>query len=220
MISEKPMMAFSGVRSSWLMLARKRVLEALARSASALARRRDSSRSLMAVKSDRKMIEPPSLVWLTVMRSQRPSASSSSAWPLSFDIGAGRLGGRQLALDGRQRGVEGLARHQLVGDLGEEAAQRAVGHDDPAVGRGQHHAFAAGLQRFHQPVLGGAAQFRLALDALADIGLHRRHGIQQRAGFVRAAAREWASAFRPWRCGRRRRRRRAAGARYGCAAAR
>ena len=36
-ISEKPMMALSGVRNSWLMVARKRLLAALARSASACA---------------------------------------------------------------------------------------------------------------------------------------------------------------------------------------
>ena len=47
----------------------------------ALGALRDSSRSLIELKSDRKTIEPPSLVALPVIRSQRPSASSSSAWP-------------------------------------------------------------------------------------------------------------------------------------------
>ena len=50
-ISEKPMMALSGVRSSWLMVARKRLLAALARSASARASSSACSCTLRSVTS-------------------------------------------------------------------------------------------------------------------------------------------------------------------------
>ncbi len=78
MTSEKPMMAFNGVRSSWLILARNSDLLRLASSACSLAARKTRSRSLIAVMSVAMTTKPPSAVGLRDSLSQRPSASAIS----------------------------------------------------------------------------------------------------------------------------------------------
>src|SRR3546814_5335657 len=73
------MMAFSGVLSSWLMLARNSVLALLAASARSLAVRSAASRALISVMSDQIATKPPSRVTLCTTRTQPPRSEEHTS---------------------------------------------------------------------------------------------------------------------------------------------
>ena len=70
--SEKPITAFSGVRSSWLMVARKRDFAWFAASAASLARRSSSSARRASVTSVNVVTQPPAGVGSERSSSKRP----------------------------------------------------------------------------------------------------------------------------------------------------
>jgi len=155
------------------------------------------------------------------MRSQRPSASSSSAWPEGGDIFAGRLGWRELTLDQFQGGIKaGCLASTERRFWGKEAAPRCC-----STSRSCRPAPPAlrlrGWSPAHPP--GGFSAERrnsfsrvIASRMLSCITVM---DFSRAPVFVLAAGAGSGSASRPWRYGRRRWRRREAGARSGYAAA-
>ncbi len=158
------MMAFSGVRSSWLILVRKRDLAALAASAAFWARSESSSRFLIAVKSLMKKTKPPSLVRVPSLRIQRPSLSWRSALPSErarrpMPRSWGRRK-RRIAYDvllRQQRGFREIHSGDVAGDVGEEFAYRIVGEQHPSIRPHQEHALARGSR--------GACTSRISADS-------------------------------------------------------
>ena len=174
-------MALSGVRSSWLMLARNSLLALLAPSArifsvsylrassascawlcsrlvtascsAASLRRRASSWRLMAVMSAAVSTRPPSAVRRSEICSQRPSFSSTSRRPGLPRRGVlpARWRAGRSARTLVARGA-GLQQPRLER---EEAAVVVVAHQQPAVPVPQHEGLRDAVDGVAQPGLGG-----------------------------------------------------------------
>src|ERR1051326_3577494 len=82
MTSENPSMAFSGVRSSWLMVARNCDFKRLADSAAILASPSSRSRALMVVTSKKVTTKPPSERLPAASKYQLPPIAISRVFPL------------------------------------------------------------------------------------------------------------------------------------------
>jgi hypothetical protein len=82
-ISENPMIALSGVRSSWLMVARKRLLAAFARTASSRASSRARSWPLRSVTSRITATTSRSLSGPSARSSGRQRISTQMNWEVS-----------------------------------------------------------------------------------------------------------------------------------------
>ena len=172
--SSMPMTPFSGVRSSWLMLARK---SDFAREAS-IARRSASRRSVMsvpaatmcvdlAVGADQAVVAPGD---------QPPLAVLVEPLDLELDREVRRLGVTEACLDGldvlgRERELGGCETADLVLEAAGEQLARAVEALDPPLGVEDHDQAAGGVDHGRREVALGL-DGGLRAQALGDVGRH------------------------------------------------
>ena len=94
------------------------------------------------------------------MRTQRPSASSSSAWPEASTPPGWSACAAAGSGSGASASAKCVPRTSESAMAGKKSRRCRVGQHDRAVGRHQDDAFARGLQRVGQPVFRRAAQAR------------------------------------------------------------
>ena len=133
-------------------------------------------------------MKPWSRVALWLMRSQRPSASSTS--PVACGSPSRHDRTRPAVTESSKAGVqiaERRARLQQCRRDAKEVGGLRIGERDAIIGVHHHDAFLRAFQRVGEPRLRRMPLRDLALHHCLDVVAHQAHGREQRAQFVGAA---------------------------------